>query len=97
MITSKGRRRMSHAKFGTTIPEFVRRFREEAYLTQLELGEAIGVSAQYISNIEAGGYIKFPKSFCKKLLPHLDPDRQRFLNDMMVEMALKELEVEDDE
>lgn len=82
---------MSYAKYGATIGEFVRRWREEAHMTQKELGEALGVSYQYISNVENGRYEE-PINFCLLLLPAMDKAREKYLVDMIKEMNSKKIE-----
>lgn len=73
---------MSYAKYGSSIPEFVRRFREEAGLTQQELADAMGVSAGYVANVE-GEYYPNPILFCWRLMEHIEDGRKKYLQSLI--------------
>ncbi len=67
---------MSFYKWGRTVGEFTKRYRDEHSLTQGDLGEKIHVHPQYVSNIERGshkGAIAFAKAFAK-ILPRPQAD-----------------------
>lgn len=76
---------MSYHRYGSSIGDFLKRFREEAQLTQQELAESMKIHRQYISNVEGGRSSKLPLKFYLRLLPHLDPKRQQHLIDLMDE------------
>lgn len=78
---------MSIYRYGRTVAEFVRRFRLEQDLSQLELGKRMGLkSHQYISNVERGVDI-CPISFCNRLAPLLDEDRLVYLVDLIADAS----------
>jgi transcriptional regulator with XRE-family HTH domain len=77
---------MSYAKFGYTIAEFVKRFREANDLSQGDLAKLMKVHRQYISNVERRmTNQRNPVLFCMRLKPHLDKERQKFLDDLLQE------------
>jgi DNA-binding XRE family transcriptional regulator len=51
-----------------------------------ELGDKLGVTEQYVCNVERGHY-QFPKTFCLRLMPFLDRERKIYLTDMLAELA----------
>jgi transcriptional regulator with XRE-family HTH domain len=53
-------------KYGRTIPEFVKRFREDNNMTQEELAKRLKFHPQYVSNVERGVH-RCPESFCYSL------------------------------
>lgn len=71
-------------KYGKDVPEFVLRYRDRNNLSQNELAALIGVTGQYVSNVERGVYPN-PSSFCCLLLPILKDDESNALIDLMVE------------
>lgn len=80
---------MAYYKYGRTIPEFVKKFREEKGWSQAYLGQQLGrFGGQYVSNIERGK-IKYPESFCYRLMNLCHGDRQKFLMDL-IEKAREE-------
>lgn len=57
-------------KYGKTVGEFTRRYREAHSMTQDDLASKLKCHPQYVSNIERGshkGAISFVKSFSKLL------------------------------
>ena len=55
-------------KYGKTVGEFTKRYRQENSMTQGDLANKLGVNAQYVSNIERGvhkGAISFAMSLSK--------------------------------
>lgn len=77
-------------KYGRDIPEFVRKYREDMGLTQLDLSMKMKTSPQYVSNVERGSN---PNSiaFCKRLAPCIkDPVRKKFLMDLVAEAAVED-------
>ena len=71
-------------KYGRTIPEFLVRLREEHGLSQGALSKMMGITPQYISNIERG-VSKAPVAFCAHLISVLEPKRQEALMELMQE------------
>lgn len=81
---------MSYPKYGTTFGEFVRRFREEMGLSQVDLAKEIGVHAQYISNIERDVYPN-PLRFAKRIKPLMSGERAEYMKDLFEEMQHERL------
>lgn len=77
---------MSHIKYGTTIPEFVVRYRRHKGWSQSDMGKAMGICAQYVSNIERGVY-SCPMRFCHRLMDILDDRRRSYLIDLLTEVS----------
>lgn len=77
-------------KYGRDIPDFVKRYREEKEISQNELGALLGVTGQYISNVERGVYAN-PASFCALMGTILPKDRERALFDLMMEAQAERL------
>ena len=73
---------MSYAKYGASIPEFLRKFREEAGLTQQDLADAMKVSAGYVANVE-NGYYPNPVLFCWRLMEHIEEGRKKYLQSLI--------------
>lgn len=71
-------------KYGKDVPEFVLRYRGRNDLSQNQLADLIGVTGQYVSNVERGVYPN-PSSFCCLLLPLLKAEEASALVDLMVE------------
>lgn len=75
---------MSVVRFGKDIPTFVRNLRHDLNLTQAELANRLGVTPQYVSNVERGQH-KDPIMFCSVLLQVIPKDRETYLLDLMLE------------
>lgn len=80
---------MSLIRFGHTIPEFVKKLREDRSLTQAELAKSLGYHVNQVSNVEIGLH-KSPLAFCLRLKKYLkDKEREKILDDL-IENALQE-------
>lgn len=79
---------MSYFRYGKSIPEFVRRFREEQGMSQTELGECMGYTRQYVSNVESGRY-PAPMKFCLALMGQVEKARVSVLQDLINDAAFK--------
>jgi transcriptional regulator with XRE-family HTH domain len=76
---------MSAYKFGRTIPEFIRRYRQDMGLSQADLARTLRYkSGQYISNVERGLKIN-PQGLCVKLSRQLDKSRSAWLAELLIE------------
>lgn len=81
---------MSHAKYGHTIAEFVRKFRDENDLSQGDLARMLGIHKQYVSEIErVTTNAKLPLMFCMRLRDVISVDRQKYL-DVLISDAVDE-------
>jgi transcriptional regulator with XRE-family HTH domain len=81
---------MSYARYGTTAGEFTKRLREELKMTQQELADEIGVHKQYISNVERDVHT-LPLTFLMVLSNYCDKDRQKYLDDLLKDLAAKKV------
>jgi DNA-binding XRE family transcriptional regulator len=61
-------------KYGSSIAQFTKKFRQHQNLTQAELAARLGVTTQYVCNIERARHLN-PVTFCTRLAPLLDPSR----------------------
>lgn len=76
---------MSAYKYGRTVPEFIKKYREEFGLTQSGLAKILKYkSGQYVSNVERGLDLN-PQGICVKLSRHLDRSRSRWLAELLIE------------
>lgn len=75
-------------RLGKSISEFVKNYRRSHRLSQGDLGERLGIHAQYISNIERGVYEGPTVSFVSKIAPHLSKrEKKHILKLLDVEMS----------
>jgi transcriptional regulator with XRE-family HTH domain len=77
---------MSVFKYGKDVPDFVKRFRREREMTQLELANLMGVHAQYVSNVERRVHKSYV-SFGSLLLPLVGRERKPYLIDLIGEAS----------
>lgn len=78
--------------YGNSIAEFVRKFREYCEYTQADLGKWLGYdSGQYVSNVERG-LDRRPVSFCARLMKRLDANRANFLQELLNEAIMEEVD-----
>lgn len=75
--------------FGDSIPEFVKKFREQLGFTQLDLANLLKVDPQYVSNIERGLHPR-PLAFCKRMFKFIDKPRALWLEELMKEVVVKD-------
>jgi transcriptional regulator with XRE-family HTH domain len=82
---------MSLYKYGRTISEFTKRYREEAGLTQVELAKLLKLrTGQYVSNVERG-LNTCPESFCRRFAKILPRERAIWLTDILIEQKAQEI------
>lgn len=76
---------MSVYKYGRTIPEFVKRYRDDMGLTQDDLAHKLKVRYQYVSTIERG-VRPAPVGFVARLVDVIkDSDRRQHLVNLLCE------------
>ena len=71
-------------KYGRTVPEFVKNYRNMNKLSQLDLASLMRVHPQYISNVERGTH-KDPKTFCARLGKLLNKEQWAHLAELLVD------------
>ena len=87
---------MNVYKYGRTVSSFVVNYRRDKDLTQVQLGDMLGFSGQYICNVEKDVYTN-PVQFCATLIPYLTQERARCLAELISDstwnMMVKKLKV----
>lgn len=83
---------MSVYRFGRTVAEFTKRYRESRVpaWTQEDLADRLDVHPQYISNVERGAH-KAPIAFVKRFVKILDQDRARHLYGLVADEKVEAL------
>jgi transcriptional regulator with XRE-family HTH domain len=82
---------MSMYRYGKTVGEFTKRFRDEHSMTQADLAIKLKCDPQYVSNIERGvhrGAITFVKSLSKIIK---DKNAARHLLNLVVDEKIEQL------
>lgn len=75
---------MSLMRYGTTVPVFVKRLRDDMRWSQTDLAKQLGVHAQYVSNVERGVH-KNPVAFCSLLFAVCPKERRDYLMDLIAD------------
>lgn len=78
-------------KYGRTVSEFTRRYREENNLSQADLAKMLKLKTpQYISNVERG-IDPCPTSFCRRMAAILPHDRATWLTEILIEQKAQKI------
>jgi transcriptional regulator with XRE-family HTH domain len=73
--------------YGASLPEFIKILRKDKDWTMEALGKKLGVSKQYVHQVESGIYPSVPVRFVVGLMPLCEKERRAWLEDLLVESS----------